>query len=904
MRTSATFTKAFFSAVPMKDVAGPSQQAQQKQTPSTYSPEVHGSVDDFMLSTDFGKFKQDYIDLLDRITAFVHDHANKLNPPLLDDTKKKVQDDFDVLKQHLFDSQEDYFGRYKPEVYGVGKEMFHAFEELLQHERLPLQQRINAVVELAPRTRMCSGGLLSDLQEVTAALKAANHGMQGMVHQWKKKMMEALILEHVKATHVYSSISEIHFGNVYYNKLAEEMGVKKRVDPLVNLYEEDISEEDLAQCKAHVFSKLKPIGLAAQISDQYRNRIEESLGQEKIDPDKIGADGLDKLNTTLRALNSEYGEVSPHHFLEPVKEDWSEIAYTGAKRPTVTTRHFLKQLKKQGMIDYDKKSKLVLGKADESRVVMLDDLLWLKNQDGEIQEFTASAFFKVAPKEFLDNLEKIEADTQKRSQLLDALVGRVQESLDATGSADDALGTWLRDFAMEMKERPSWGEDRITPLMLLAVTFNQATVLPDLLKAGGSKNARDEKSGQTALILAVRKGHAEVMNLLIEVKADVNAVDREGNTALMIAVLSGNAGAICSLGKARADIEAKNNKGDTALMLAVSEGKTEMVRPLKDAGADMEARNDDGETALMRAASDENIEMVKALKEAGADIDAKDSFGYTSLISAVAMGKSKLVEALIEIGADIEARTDYGKTALMLAVITDRNEVAKTLMNAGADIEARDDEGNTTLLFAVSYGKTELAKDLIERGADIEVKNNEGNTALLLAAQEGNVEIAKMLILRGIDTIAPLRDAKQKLFLKQLVGCWVDRDEARVIETLHQAGAAVLQELARKGDTPVLKYLIEAGADKFKDAQGKTALMRAVDMVASDGEDGVRALKALLKAGANITMKDNEGMTAKDHAGELAAASQSENAFLALELLAFAEADLPRNSASSWRFRN
>ena len=717
MRTFSTFTNAFYSTLPTNDVASPSQQAQQKQAPLIYSFEKHGSVDNFMRSADFGKFRQDYIDLLDHITAFVHDHANKLNPPLLDETKKKVKDDFDVLKQHLFESEGGFFGPRKPEVYGSGKEMFHVFEELLHNEDIPLQQRINAVIELAPRTRMCSGGLLSDLQEVMAALKADSHGLKGIAYQWKKKMVEVLILEHIKAVHRYLPSEEIHFVNAYYNKLAKDMGMKKREDSFVSGYEQNISDEELAQCKAYVYAKLKPTRLATEVSEQYRNRIEESLSREKINPDKIDVNGLNKLNTTLHDLNPKYGEVSRHNFLKSTNEDWTEMSYTGKKRPMATTWHFMEMFKRQRVVDYDEESKLVLGKANENRVLMLDDLLWFKDEDGEVQEFAASAFFKMELKEFLDKLEEREPeDTQGRTQLLHALVKRVQDSLDAAGNAGEELGTWLQDFAAEMKGRSSWGAGWTDPVMLLAATFNQASALSALLEAGGNKDARDEKSGQTALMLAVLKGYAKVAMILIEAKADVNAVDHKKNTALTIATHNG-------------DIE--------------------MIDPLAKAGADMETKDNHGRTALLHAVYFKKIELAKALIKAGGNVNVKVANGNTVLMLAVYQGRTELVEALTKAGADKEVKDKRGWTALMIAAHEGKTEVLKALIKAGADKEATDRNGSTALLLAVSRGKTEIVKVLIEAGADIEAEDIDGDTALQIAADREDAVMMNVLAEAG-----------------------------------------------------------------------------------------------------------------------------------------------------------
>ena len=654
----------------------------------------------------------------------------------------------------------------------------------------------------------------------------------GRMHLWKKDMMNQLILKHVMATHQYLPIEEIHFGNVYYNKLADKMGVEKREDPSISVYDENISVADLAQCKAHMLATLKPVRLAMDVSLQFRSRIEDYLAQQKIDPNKIDKDGFDKLNIFLRTLSTEYGEVSPHHFLEPVKEDWSEMAYTGAKRPVAITRHFMKQFKELGVIDYDKKSKVVLGQAGESHILMRDDLLWIKDQDGKVQEFTTSSFFKISPKELLDNLEKIEPDnTQERARMLHALVERVHELLGAEKNAGEVAGAWLRDFAMEMKERSSWPPSWSDPIMLLAVAFNQTSALRSLQEAGGNINAKDKESGQTALMLAVRSGHAEAANILIAEKADVHIEDGYGNTALIIAASSGNVEMIGALIEAEASIEAANEEGNTALMIAASEGEVETVKALIKAEADKEASNREGNTALLLAASKGEVEALEALIEAGADIEAKTPDGYTAL------------------------------------------------------------------LLAAYYEKTEAVKALIEAGANKEAKTDRESTALLFAAQKGNVDIAKFLILYGAEAIKLLKVAKTERNFLQWICCGGKMYEraSKVVDTLLQAGAAVLPELAKQGVTRDLNYWIVSGTDKLKDAQGKTALMRAVEMAASDGEDGMRALRALLDAGADITIQDSEGKTAKGYATELSGASRKEEI-----LLAFNESISKRRGSSLW----
>lgn len=231
----------------------------------TYSNEKYGTIDNFIRSDDFAPFKQEYTDVLDSIAAFVYEHASRLSPPLLNETCNDVKADFEVLKEHLFNLQTDYFRSHKPIVYGTTKEMFHEFNRMLRNENINLQQRMDAVRALATKAPVCSGGMGTELQEAIMALKIANRGLKGASQQWKINKLNALILQHVQDNHEYMPEEEVHFVNVYYNFFADAMGVAQRQDAYVRTYQDEIDPDQLAKCKEHVLAGLKPTGLAATL---------------------------------------------------------------------------------------------------------------------------------------------------------------------------------------------------------------------------------------------------------------------------------------------------------------------------------------------------------------------------------------------------------------------------------------------------------------------------------------------------------------------------------------------------------------------------------------------------------------------------------------------------------------
>jgi len=1005
-----TFTPTFLHTPILKEQAESSQAASQANGPISYLKSKHGTVDAFVRSADFAQFKSEYQTTFARIVAFVEAHGDLLVPPNperaqkeIDQEKKeridKVKQQVAVLERHLF--EDNYFNPrggtdHREEMYSTCKQWFHKLDELLQNDKLPPQARMTAVMDLAPRLDACSGGIMADLQGTVSVLKAASEGISGLAYKWKKQMLDALILNHVKVNHAYPAGEEIHYVQAYYNELASRMGMEKTCDPYADkLVTTDpdtgiraITEEQLNTCTKQILQKLKlkPTGLAADIAEQYRSRIEESLRNEKLDPDHIDAsEGFDKLKTTFKNLREEYGDVNHYDVLEP-SEDYTAIAYVGARNPTRGARHFLRMLKDAGLVDYERqqenekgekvgrKSTIELGRTSEGRIKMLGDLLWLKEgkgkDDGTIQEFPAVSLLKLAPEELLDKIEQGGRNAQERALLLRDLVRRVHASLEAAGKTGETLEPWLKGLAAKMKEiaarqpgeaEPSWERGWINPVTLLAAAFGQGAVLGELLEAGGDKNARNEDD-RTALMLAAQGGHLPIVRILLDQNAAIDLKDQNGNTALrlaisnnrgevvaalleknvsmedknaalwfaaqlgrtqvleallsagadkeakdnnglttlMIAALYGKVETLESLLRAGADKEAKNSRGATALMFAAQEGNVEALKALLSAGANKEAKNNHGITALMTAAHHGQVEVLEALLSAGANKEAKNNRGSTALIFAAKEGKVEALKALLKAGANKEARTNHRSTALMFTARYGYVDALEVLLRAGADKEARDKNRFTALMTAAHYGQVETLQALLEAGADKEARNKYKFTALMLAAQEVKVEALKALIEAG----ATMNESdwnklvqRNPNMIKDFMAVATD-DGERAMNAKAFLLNAMLQ-LAQEGATHLVKKLVKAGADKIQDAEGKTALMRAVGMMESDSEKGLQTLKTLLKAGADITIQDTRQMTVADYAEELATQESNANN---QALLALREQQKKNAGPSSWKF--
>lgn len=185
-------------------------------------------------------------------------------------------------------------------------------------------------------------------------------------------------------------------------------------------------------------------------------------------------------------------------------------------------------------------------------------------------------------------------------------------------------------------------------------------------------------------------------------------------------------------------------------------------------------------------------------------------------------------------------------------------------------------------MHATLRGDIEALTFLHQVGANPHATNDEGATALALAASHGNVEAARFFI------------EHRSSGVNELIAITVrgDREEARkAAAVLLQAGAdgvRALLNLATPWQPPVpaLRRLIEAGADRDTDSQGRTALMRAVEMTAGFPRvrlQGLRALRVLLDAGADTGIMDGGGKTARMQVAELAHSKGDDAALLAFQ---------------------
>lgn len=157
-----------------------------------------------------------------------------------------------------------------------------------------------------------------------------------------------------------------------------------------------------------------------------------------------------------------------------------------------------------------------------------------------------------------------------------------------------------------------------------------------LLNDGADPNYR-KVNRYAPLHYAASKRHIDMLALLVDYGANINAQTNNGWTPLMHLVSASSLPGhehpelVEQFLRMHPDIEMKNNSEDDALLQACHKKKSLVALPLLEAGANIHVKDQYGDTPLHIATYAGNKEIVRHLLARGADKTAKNKDGSTPL---------------------------------------------------------------------------------------------------------------------------------------------------------------------------------------------------------------------------------------------------------------------------------
>ena len=253
---------------------------------------------------------------------------------------------------------------------------------------------------------------------------------------------------------------------------------------------------------------------------------------------------------------------------------------------------------------------------------------------------------------------------------------------------------------------------------------------------------------------------------------------------------------------------------------------------------------------------------------------ARGAGGWTALMYAAAYGDIRDLGLLLRQGADPNVQNDEGATALIYA--TDDLEKTKLLLDHGAKPNLRSGEGQTALTVAASGAGTEaVVKLLLERGADAKVRLPNGRSALQLPALQGDLPLLRLLLDHGADA--------KGLYLGSLR---LFRCSACIDLLLPSAGPGdlgpALVGAAMAGNAALFQKLMDGGAKPSPPALQFVAI--APQPIPKD------TIQRLIKLGADVRSTAPSGATVR----ELARRHNNVNLLSAVAEAGVVDKDPPR----------
>ncbi|KAL6909249.1 putative ankyrin repeat protein [Trichoderma evansii] len=403
------------------------------------------------------------------------------------------------------------------------------------------------------------------------------------------------------------------------------------------------------------------------------------------------------------------------------------------------------------------------------------------------------------------------------------------------------LGKVTKDLLMSFLRRPSF--------------FGLKEIVMILLEDGQDIEGKDEHNW-TALHMAARRGHAELVQLLVDKGARVNAVSKvptssvSGATALHWAAQNGHEKVLEILLKNGAEIDLQTLHGETALHWAAENGHVGAITLLLNKGANLETKSEAGKTPLLTAAWAGEEAAMKILIERDAALFPDTDYSRDSLLH---------IAAAWEKGFNVNYRNKWGESALWSAagIYSQRqDDVVRLLLKKGRQ--------HTALHHSAMEGFHTVVRLLLESGAEINTQTEFGDTALHLAAREGHKAgghkaLLDMLLEKEADITAETEAGDTALKLaawgghEAIVRHLLDRLDGEIDFETWLATSQV-KNVAAAGDEEAMQLLLDKGANITGEGEG-TCKETALHVAAGKGH--VALTRMLLKNGANINAIDS-----------------------------------------------
>ncbi|XP_046567998.1 serine/threonine-protein phosphatase 6 regulatory ankyrin repeat subunit A-like [Haliotis rubra] len=382
----------------------------------------------------------------------------------------------------------------------------------------------------------------------------------------------------------------------------------------------------------------------------------------------------------------------------------------------------------------------------------------------------------------------------------------------------------------------------------------------EVLKYVLSRNTVDINSrgndNKTPVMVAGRRGHRDVVELLVDQRANLLLRDARSNNILHLGCQEGHVDVVkYVLSENVVDINSRGNNNKTPVMVAGRRGHKDVVELLVQNGAKLSLRDARGDNILHHVCSGGHVELLKyVLSQKTVDINSRGCDNMTPVMEAGQRGHKEVVGLLVKNGANLSLKADRSNNILHLACFRGHVEVVKYVLSQNAvDINSRGNSSKTPVMDAGRNGHKDMVELLVQNGANLSLSDAHGDNILHYVCSGGHVEVLKYVLSRDTEDINRRGNGN-----KTPVMVAGERGHRDVVELLVQKGANlslrdarsdnILHLACRGGHVGVVEYILSQG---IVDVNAKNEKRESAASIAKTL--GLRhVLELLVSHGANM----------------------------------------------------
>lgn len=368
-----------------------------------------------------------------------------------------------------------------------------------------------------------------------------------------------------------------------------------------------------------------------------------------------------------------------------------------------------------------------------------------------------------------------------------------------------------------LRQRHHASQDGMTPL-LYAAQQGMLPVVSALCSDGNVLNQFDSL-GRNALHFAALHGHVKVIEYLarrgfaldqVECPPSEKRAQRSlKRTALHYAALKAQPDAVIKLLQLGANMNAIDAVGNGLCEYAVISQDTEMLHLVQ--GMSLYHQPEHDSKILHAGVMVDHPEVVSEMILNGTTLTSLDESGNSVLHSAARNNSGESIELLLQ-GEDIplNLKNRFGDAPLHVAARFGHVRIIEALLEVGAEVDQKNDGGSTALILAVQGGKLGAVITLLKHQADYSIKDASDLTAAQTALLNGHLQIACRIVMAGDQSLQPvaieqLNTVNRGLILEKMPD--FERQLQRTANTASLCQLGLFKTLEAHAESSLLRHL-------------------------------------------------------------------------------------------------